>query len=91
MMLFVRTTVTLEDDLAERLKKCAHQRQTSVKVALNTLLRRGLGAQEVAPSSRRWFVVEERSGRFRQGIDPAKLNQLVDLLETEELCSASRR
>jgi len=90
MMPSMRTTVTLEEDLAERLKKYAHRRQTSFKAALNTLLRRGLAAQEVAPSSRHRFTVEPHSGRFRQGIDPGKLNQLVDQLETEEFTRETR-
>jgi len=85
----MRTTVTLEDDLAERLKRYAHRRQTSFKTALNTLLRRGLAAQEAPPSKRR-FTVEPNSGRFRQGIDPGKLNQLVDQLDIEDFTRETR-
>jgi hypothetical protein len=87
----VRTTVTLEEDLAARLKQYAHRRQTSFKVALNTLLRRGLAAQEAPPSGRRRFSVEPHSGRFRPGIDPGKLNQLVDQLETDDFAEETPR
>jgi hypothetical protein len=80
----MRTTVTLEEDLALRLKNYAHRQRTSFKVALNTVLRRGLAAQEVSPSAKRRFTVEPHSGRFRTGVDPGKLNQLVDQLETED-------
>jgi hypothetical protein len=80
----MRTTVTLEPDLAARLKEYAHRRHTSFKAALNTLLRRGLAAQEPTASQRRRFAVEPHSGGFRPGVDPIRLNQLVDQLETED-------
>ena len=86
----MRTTVTLEQDLADKLKEYAHRRRTSFKVALNTLLRRGLVAQENAPSPRRRFAVEPHSGRLQSGLDPSKLNQLVDRLEAEDFVRETR-
>ncbi len=86
----MRTTVTLEPDLAARLKDYAHRRRTSFKAALNTLLRRGLSAQEPRAASRRRFAVEPHSGGFKPGIDPAKLNQLADQLETEDFIRETR-
>jgi hypothetical protein len=86
----MRTTVTLEQDLADRLKEYAHRKRTSFKVALNTLLRRGLTAQETAPSPRRRFAVEPHSGRLQPGVDPGKLNQLVDRLEAEDFVGETR-
>ena len=85
----MRTTVTLEPDLADRLKEYAHRRRTSFKVALNTLLRRGLAAQN-ASSPRRPFAVEPHSGRLQPGLDPSKLNQLVDGLEVEDFVCETR-
>lgn len=82
--------MTLEEDLAARLKTYAHRRRTSFKVALNTLLRRGLSAQEAPPSAGRRFKVEPHSGRFRPGVDPGKLNQLVDQLEADESTRETR-
>jgi hypothetical protein len=86
----MRTTVTLEQDLADRLKEYAHRKRTSFKVALNTLLRRGLAAQENAPSPRRRFAVEPHLGRLQPGLDPGKLNQLVDRLEAEDFVRETR-
>lgn len=80
----MRTTVTLDPDVAARLKEYAHRQRASFKVALNEVLRRGLSAQDPGASSRRRFTVEPHAGGFKPGIDPAKLNQLVDQLETEE-------
>jgi hypothetical protein len=86
----MRTTVTLEPDLATRLKEYAHRRQTSFKAALNAAVRRGLSAQEPPASSRRRFVVNPHSSPFRPGIDSGKLNQLADQLEAENFRRARR-
>jgi hypothetical protein len=86
----MRTTVTLEQDLADRLNEYAHRRRTSFKVALNTLLRRGLAAQEAAPLPRRRFAVEPHSSRLQPGVDPGKLNQIVDRLEAEDFVRETR-
>ena len=86
----MRTTVTLEEDLAAKLKEYAHRRKTSFKEALNAVVRRGLTAQEPVPGAKRRFRVEVHLGRFRTGIDPGKLNQLVDQLETEDFTGEVR-
>ena len=86
----MRTTVTLEGDLADRLKEYAHRRRTSLKVALNTLLRRGLDAERNASSPRRRFAVKPHSGRLQPGLDPGKLNQLVDRLEAQDFVRETR-
>lgn len=86
----MRTTVTLEQDLADKLKEYARRRRASFKVALNTVLRRGLAAQETAPSPRRRFTVEPHSSRLRPGVDPGKLNQIVDRLEAEDFVHETR-
>lgn len=79
----MRTTVTLERDVAERLKALAHRRRTSFKTVINDVLRRGLNraAAEDAPPP---FRVEPHCGGFRPGVDPARLNQLVDDLEVDD-------
>lgn len=86
----MRTTVTLEPDLAARLKEYAHKRRTSFKATLNAAVRRGLSALEPPASSRRRFVVKPHSSPFRPAIDSGKLNQLVDQLEAENLRRARR-
>jgi hypothetical protein len=86
----MRTTVTLEKELADRLKEYAHRSRTSFKVALNTLLRRGLDAKETAPSPPRRFAIEPHSSRLQPGIDPGRLNQIVDRLEAEDFINETR-
>jgi predicted DNA-binding ribbon-helix-helix protein len=78
----MRTTLTLEDDLARRLKDLARREGRPFKEVVNETLRRGLTSQEVAEPAEPYRVETFRSG-FRAGVDPLRLNQLVDELETE--------
>ena len=84
----MRTTVTLEPDVAAKLKELAQQRLMSFKSALNETLRRGLTAQGGALRKR--FVVEPHTGAFRSGIDPHGLNQLSDELEADDVFRKAR-
>ncbi|OFX21527.1 MAG: hypothetical protein A2V77_05270 [Anaeromyxobacter sp. RBG_16_69_14] len=86
----MRTTVTLDPDVATKLKQLAHKSRRSFKAVLNESLRRGLAAQARSATASP-FVVEPHSGGFRPGVDPAKLNQLVDQLETEDFARESHR
>jgi hypothetical protein len=86
----VRTTVTLEPDVASKIKELAHRRRASFKATLNDVLRRGLAQQENRAGPRPRFVVEPHAGGFRPGIDIDKLNQLVDELEVEDFAAEAR-
>jgi hypothetical protein len=79
----VRTTVTLDADIAAKIKELAHRRRASFKATLNEVLRRGL-AGERRPSASPRFVVEPHAGGFRPGLDLDKLNQLEGQLEAED-------
>lgn len=81
---FMRTTVTLEPDLAAKLKELAHRRRASFKATLNDVLRLGLAPQGDRRGQPQKFVVKPHAGGFRPGIDPAKLNQLLDQVEAED-------
>ena len=73
--------MTLDNDLAEALQEQARLLDISFKQIVNDTLRRGLspGVRE----ERAVFRVKPLSGGFRPGIDPLKLNQLNDELETQ--------
>ena len=77
----MRTTLTLEDDLAEALKERAHRSGRSFKEVVNETLRRGLAAGEGPEAAAEPFVVEAAARGFRPGVDPRRLNQLLDELE----------
>ena len=72
----MRTTLTLDDDVADRLKAQAHRQRISFNEATNAALRRGLVAQERKPRKR--FRVKTFHSPFRAGVDTLRLNQLAD-------------
>lgn len=77
----MRTTLTLDDDLAAALKERARADGLSFKEVVNQALRRGL-SRGVGPEPEPGrFHVEAKARGFRPGIDPGRLNQLVDELE----------
>jgi hypothetical protein len=79
----MRTTLTLDEDVASKLRQLAHRRRQPFKVVVNAVLRRGLSAQDRQAASPRPFRVEVFSSPFRAGVDPMRLNQLADELEAE--------
>ena len=86
----MRTTLTLDDDLSRRLRQLARREGRPFKDVVNEVLRRGLATQEIAESASEYRVDTFRSG-FRAGVDPLKLNQLVDELETERTAAQPAR
>lgn len=80
----MRTTLTLDPDVAERLHSETRRTGKSLKAVVNDAIRLGLGlAGRRAPAPR--FVVEPHALGLRPGIDPDRLNQLVDELEVGEM------
>ena len=86
----MRTTVTLEPDLAKKVRDLAHRQGLSFKQALNEVIRRGL-APPARQDTRKRFTVQPHDSEFRAGIDPGKLNQLVDQLEVEDFIAKAQR
>lgn len=82
--------MTLEPDLVKKVKALAHRRGLSFKQALNDVIRRGLTAPARQDLQTR-FTVRPHAGGFRPGIDPGKLNQLVDQLEVEDFIVKEQR
>ncbi len=77
----MRTTLTIEDDLAHRLRERARLLNLPFKQVVNDALRRGI-SPAVREESAPYRVVPHHSG-FAPGVDPLKLNQLNDQLEAE--------
>jgi hypothetical protein len=86
----LRTTLTIDDDVAARLRDLAHRRRVPFKDVANSVLRRGLAVQEGRPRAARRFRVEVFRSAFRPGVDPLKLNQLSDELETRRFGRVDR-
>lgn len=86
----MRTTLTLEPDVATRLNAEAARTDRALKVVVNEALRRGL--QLPAKGARRTaYAVKPLRLAFRAGIDTDKLNELADELENEMLVKKMRR
>ena len=81
MTFVVRTTLTLEDDVAARLKELARERGISFKEAVNETLRTGLGAPR---RSRRYRLPTHDMG-VRPGIDLDHALRLAAALEDEQI------
>jgi hypothetical protein len=81
-MHFMRTTLTIDDDLAALLKRRAREFGLPFRDVVNRTLRAGLGG-EVNPRQRSAPKAIPHAFGFRPGIDLDKLNQLVDELEAE--------
>ncbi len=79
----MRTTLTLDDDVAEALRNLARSSGRSFKAVVNDALRRGLSAGARPPEEQAPFSVRPHTSGFRAGVDVGKLNQLVDDLELE--------
>jgi hypothetical protein len=80
----VRTTLTLEPDVAQRVQEEVHRSRRSLKAVVNEALRAGLGMGGPASRRRGRFRVQAHSFGFKPGIDQDRLNQLVDELEALE-------
>ena len=85
----MRTTLILDDDLADALKQQAKLLDLPFEQVVNDTLRRGLAPE--APKDRPVFRVRPFRGGFRPGIDPLKLNQLNDQLEVEDFLEEHRK
>lgn len=87
----MRTTVTLDDDVVRELRERVKQGDRSFKKELNDALRLAFSISRAPSGRRRKFKVKAHRSRFRHGIDPEKLNQLVDQLDVEERVSPRQR
>jgi hypothetical protein len=79
----MRTTLTLDRDVAARLRSEMRRTGRGLKAIVNEALRRGLGGL-ARPGKRHRFVVKTYDLGLRPGIDPNRLNQLVDEFQGAE-------
>lgn len=82
-MRHVRTTVTLDPDVAAKLKEEARRRGTSFKETLNTSVRRGLGAA-AAEGGGAAYRVRPRRLDARPGVSLDRALTLAGELEDAE-------
>lgn len=76
----LRTTLTLDDAVAARLKRLAAERQASFTAIVNEALRHGLAILTAPPAAAPYRTKARHLGPF-EGADPTKLGQLDDQLD----------
>ena len=79
----MRTTLTLNDELAAMIEAERKKTGMTMKETINQLLEEGLRGSKQRPKPRRFRTKPVRMG-LRAGIDSTKLNQLIDELDAEE-------
>ena len=78
----MRTTVTLENDVARMLDDQARRTRKSFKETLNEAVRLGLGRAS-NPAAETEFVIEPRDMGLRSGIDGGRFNSLLDEMDAD--------
>jgi hypothetical protein len=81
----MRTTLTLEDDVAAGLEKLVDLTGRSFKDVVNETLRAGLEARQAAPPRRRYRLRPSHLGPVASGVKLDKALTLAGALEDEEL------
>lgn len=79
----MRTTVTLDDDVAAKLKRLARERDISFKEALNSSVRRGIERGE--PKGRPYRLPPAQHLGAKPGVNLDKALQLAGEMEDEEI------
>ncbi len=72
----MRTTLTIDDDVAKQLERLQRERDTSLKDVVNDLLRRGLRETEGAPKRRKPF----RTATFAMGRSLVNVDNIAETL-----------
>jgi len=84
---YVRTTLTLDADVARLVEDAIHRERTSMKQVINDALRRGLAQ---SPSRRDRYHLPVHEASLQPGLDLAGFNRLADELEDEAILAPRR-
>lgn len=76
----MRTTLTLDKDVAAKLRAEARRSGRTFKEVVNEALRLGLNARK-EPKPTKPFVVRARALGLRPGLNYDKINELIEQLE----------
>jgi hypothetical protein len=82
----MRTTLTIDDDVAAALREAAHQGRRPFKKVVNEALRAGLARRE-ARARRRYRVKPSSLGGVVPGVNLDKALALADALEDEGIAA----
>jgi hypothetical protein len=88
MMLRMRTTLTLDPDVAQLVDEAVHRTRTSMKQVINDALRQALSRP---PSRRESYRLPAHEATLQPGLDLAGFNRLADELEDEAILNNAKR
>ena len=81
----MRTTLTLDEQIAKALKSTAHRTGKPFKQVVNETLRAGLVAGDAPAKSRPYRVKTASLGGVMPGVDLRRALRLADALEDQEI------
>lgn len=88
MMTYMRTTLTLDEDVVRLIEDAVHRERRPMKQIINDALRSALAP----PATRQErYRLQPHESQVRPGLDLARFNQLADELEDETILHSSRR
>ena len=87
----MRTTLTIESDVARRIESEIRRTRKTLKAVINDALKAGLGMSGKAVEPLPPFEVRAHDFGFHAGIDPDRMNQLADELETDAILEKLRQ
>jgi len=77
----MRTTLSLDDDLAVKLKSEARRSGLSFRSVVNDMLRRGLSSKSLLPADRSFKVKPKKLGAVRAGVSVDSIARLIDHID----------
>jgi hypothetical protein len=81
IMMLVRTTLTLDDDVLKAAKRRARDQDRPLKDVINEALRRGLALGEASGAPKYVFRLKTVDGRVMPGVDLTDRDKLFDLMD----------
>ncbi|MFQ5335844.1 MAG: hypothetical protein ACE5DN_07195 [Flavobacteriales bacterium] len=81
----MRTTLTIDDSIAKKLKENAHQTGKSFKATVNETLQAGLVAKKVMQKARSYRMKPASMGGAVEGYNLNKALALADHIEDKEI------
>jgi hypothetical protein len=86
----MRTTLTLDPDVARLVEEAVHRERRSMKQVINDALRQALGPS-ASSTPRKPYRLTPHESSLRPGLGYTGFNRLTDELEDEAIVSKLRR
>ncbi|MGI9036657.1 MAG: ribbon-helix-helix protein, CopG family [Pyrinomonadaceae bacterium] len=80
----MRTTITIDEDIAARLDELQRSRKISFKKAVNLLLRQGLAVEEKPPKLKPFKIKARSLGKTNEQFNLDKISETLDKLDESE-------